>query len=424
MRFNQGEVQMKLKSLMVLLVLLLVVSTFAATELKFYFPVQVAGPLAIKMDGMVKEFNDNHPDISVEAIYSGNYDQTMQKAVTSSRGGNPPDVALLLAIDIFSLTDMDLVQDLDYFNEKEYTEKFFEGFMENATLNGKVWSLPYQRSTPIFYYNKEHFAEVGLDPENPPETWDELYEAAKLLTVKDANGNTTRWGFEDITDDTWTVQAWILQAGGIYSNEEGTIAYFNTPETTDAVAFRNKLADEGYMPNHRAYGAASQDFVAGACSMMYNSTGSLTFVKNSANFEYGVAPLPGNVVKGVPTGGGNLYIFKDIPEENKQAAWTFIKWLTSPENAAKWSIATGYIPIREDAFDTELLKEYVDGFPYILVAKDQLAVAKREMSFHSNSQIREVLLSYLQEILDNRTSVEDGLNDVQMEAEMILYPYQ
>jgi len=266
---------------------------------------------------------------------------------------------------------------------------------------------------------------VGLDPENPPKTWAELLEAAKKLTVKDSRGNVTRWGFEDITDDTWTIQAWILQAGGKYANETGTESYFDTPEVAKAVEQWTYMANvERVMPRHRSYGAASQDFVAGAASMMYNSTGSLSFVKSSATFDFGVAPLPGEAKKAVPTGGGNLYIFKGIPEENKEAAWTFVKWLSKPENSARWSIGTGYIPVRKDAFETEALKEFAEGFPYILVARDQLDVARREMAFHSNSQIREVFLTTLQNILDERVSISAGLKQLQEEVEMILAPYK
>lgn len=397
-------------------------------KLTFYFPVQVAGRLAILMNDIVNDFNSQHPDIEVEPVYGGNYDQTMQKAITAARGGNPPDVAVLLAIDLFTLLDLDLIEELDLIMtgpDANFTQNFFSGFMENSVLGGKTWSIPFQRSTPIFYYNKEHFAKVGLDPENPPKTWKELEEAAKRLTKRDAGGNVIRWGFEDITDDTWTIQALILQTGGQYSNPEGTVAYFNTPEVKKAVEFWHRMANiERIMPRYRFYGAAAQDFVAGATSMMFNSTGSLTFVKKSAKFDFGVAPLPRDKVAAVPTGGGNLYIFKGIPEESKKAAWTFVKWMSQPEIAARWSIGTGYIGVRKDAFETKAMKEYVASFPYVLVARDQLAVAHREMSFHNNSQIREVLRTALHDMLDERVSIDKGLTQLQKEVDSILKPFQ
>jgi len=416
-------------SLALVIVLIFSGISFAAktVDLTFYFPVQVAGALAVLMDEIVGEFNAEHPDINVQPVYSGNYDQTIQKAITSAQGKNAPDVALLLAIDLFTLRDFDFIEEIDQFlidEDSDFTKSFYPGFMENSVLDGKTWSIPFQRSTPIFYYNKEHFKEVGLDPENPPKTWDELLEAARLLTIRDSKGNVNRWGFEDITDDTWTVQAFILQVGGKYSNPEGTISYFNSPEVKKAIEFRNTLANiDRVMPRHRSYGAASQDFVAGAASMMYNSTGSLSFVKKSATFDFGVAPLTKDVKQAVPTGGGNLYIFKGIPEENKKAAWIFVKWMSQPEISARWSIGTGYIPVRADAFETDSLKKYAETFPYILVARDQLDYAYSEMAFHNNSQIREVVLTNLQDILDEKISIDDGLNKLQKETETILAPF-
>lgn len=425
MKFRNGIII----SLVLVIVLIFSGISFAAktVDLTFYFPVQVAGALAVLMDEIVDEFNVEHPDINVQPVYSGNYDQTMQKAITSAQGKNAPDVAILLAIDLFTLRDFDFIEEIDQFligEDSNFTKSFYPGFMENSVLDGKTWSIPFQRSTPIFYYNKEHFKEVGLDPKNPPKTWDELIKAAQLLTLRDSKGNVKRWGFEDITDDTWTVQALILQAGGKYSNPEGTIAYFNSPEVKKAIEFRNTLANiERVMPRHRSYGSASQDFVAGATSMMYNSTGSLSFVKKSAAFDFGVASLPKDVKQAVPTGGGNCYIFKGIPEENKKAAWIFVKWMSQPEISARWSIGTGYIPVRADAFETDALKKYVETFPYVLVARDQLAYAYSEMAFHNNSQIREVMLTNLQDILDEKISIDDGLNKLQKETETILAPF-
>ena len=430
--FTRGgkEVSKGLRKLIVVMVLCVVLTAgvFAQIQLRFFYPVQVAGPLSLLIDEMVAEFNTQHPDIKVEPIYSGNYDQTLARALTAARGGNPPEVVVLLAIDLFTLLDLDLIEDVDQFMTGEYedfTASFYDGFLENSILDGVTWGIPFQRSTPIFYYNKDHFREVGLDPDKPPTTWDELLEAARLLTIRDSRGNVTRWGFADITSDTWTIQALILQAGGEYANEAGTEAYFNTPPVKEALEFWNRLANiERLMPRHRAYGAASQDFVAGALSMMFNSTGSLSFVRTSATFDFGVAPLPCNELCAVPTGGGNLYILKGLPEANKQAAWKFITWMTNPENAAKWSIGTGYIPVREDAFETASLKQYAEDFPAILVARDQLAVARREMAFHNNSQIREVLLGYVQDMLDERLSIDNGLRQLQNEVDMILAPFK
>lgn len=422
---------MKRNVAVLVLLAVLGLASFAAAqepvEIRFFYPVQVAGPLAWTIDAMVAEFNAQHPNIRVQAIYSGNYDETMQRAQAAAMSGNPPEVAVLLAIDLLTLVNADLIIPLeDYLaNDPAYRNDFVPGFMENSQYDGKIWSIPFQRSTPLLYYNKDMFREAGLDPEKPPTTWDELLEYAQKLTIRDQQGNVVRHGLTMVTEDTWMLQAFILQNGGEYNNEAGTEIYLDSPATIEALQFWVDLANKyGVMPRHRDYGEASADFAAEQSAMMYNSTGSLSFVLSSVNFDFGVAPLPGHKVQAVPTGGGNFYIFKGLTPEKEKAAWTFIKWMTSPEKVAEWSIASGYVPVRFSAFDEPRLKEYYTHFPQAAVASEQLAYARREMALHNNQQIRELVLTTIQEALEETFTVEQALSRAQRQADRILRAFQ
>jgi sn-glycerol 3-phosphate transport system substrate-binding protein len=168
--------------LVILVSLVLIAGTvFSVTKLRFFFPVQVAGALAVLMDGVVADFNSEHPDIFVEPIYSGNYDQTMQKAVTAAQGKNPPDVALLLAIDIFSLLDMNLIEDMDQFmvgEDANFTEPFYAGFLEKFYDRWRKPGVYRSREVLRSSFTKDHFREVGLDPEIPRKLGG-IVEAAK-----------------------------------------------------------------------------------------------------------------------------------------------------------------------------------------------------------------------------------------------------
>ena len=165
----------RIVSLLVLVAVLVLASLVSAqepVEIRFFYPVQVAGPLARVIDGMVEEFNAEHPGIRVQAVYSGNYDETMQRAQTAAMSGNPPELAVLLAIDLLTLLNADIIIPVEDFlaDEPAYRNDFVEGFIENSQYGGKIWSIPFQRSTPLLYYNKEMFAEAGLDPEKPQTT--------------------------------------------------------------------------------------------------------------------------------------------------------------------------------------------------------------------------------------------------------------
>ena len=167
-------------------------------ELTFYYPIGVGGALATLIENLATEFTKENPDIVLNPVFSGNSAETMTKTVTAIQGGTPPDFAILPNAELYSLLDMDAVIPLDDLIAKdggqEYIDDFIPAFMNNSYNDGKIYSIPFQRSTIIMYYNKDQFEEAGLDPDVPPATWDELREYAQKLTVKDEAGNVTRYG--------------------------------------------------------------------------------------------------------------------------------------------------------------------------------------------------------------------------------------
>ena len=130
---------------------------------------------------------------------------------------------------------------------KKWLAGFYPAFMANSHADGKTWSVPFQRSTAIFYYNKAAFKDAGLDPDNFPTTWAELAEAAEKLTKRDASGQVTRWGIKiagDLGNAQWTFGALANQAEQKLMNEAGTEVYFNQPKTIEAMAFWRGLTTE------------------------------------------------------------------------------------------------------------------------------------------------------------------------------------
>ncbi|RMF84205.1 MAG: extracellular solute-binding protein, partial [Nitrospinota bacterium] len=190
--------------LSLVLVMFLAVPAWAEITLKFYYPVGVAGPLVRVINTMVKKFNDANPGITVVPVYAGNYNQTMQKVQTAVLGGTPPDVAVVEISEVLSLRAMDATIPLDDYIKAEggeaFLEQFFPAFFGNAKVEGHIYSFPFQRSTPILYWNKDAFREeaaalkkAGLDPNRAPKTWDELVAYAKILTKRE-DGEVKRYG--------------------------------------------------------------------------------------------------------------------------------------------------------------------------------------------------------------------------------------
>ena len=170
------------------------------TEVQFYYPVAVGGPIAKVIDGFAEGFMKENPGIKVTPIYAGTYQETIVKALTAHKSGTPPVTSVLLSTDMFTLIDEDAIVPFDNFaksaEDKAWMGGFYKAFMLNSQTGGKTWGIPFQRSTVVMYWNKQLFKEAGLDPERPPQNWAELVDYGKKLTKKDAAGNVTTWGVQ------------------------------------------------------------------------------------------------------------------------------------------------------------------------------------------------------------------------------------
>lgn len=401
-------------------------SAAAKTELTMYYPIAVGGQLTEVVDGMIQAFQKEHPEISVKAVYSGNYDETRVRALSAIRGGEAVQLSVLGALDAHDLVEQGLIEPFSDIaqtdTEKAWLNNFYPALMANGTIEGKVWGIPFQRSTIVMYYNKEAFKAAGLNPEQPPTTWDQMVEQAKKLTKDKQYGlmiPSTGYPY-------WMFQALAIQNGQMLMNEDGTQTYLNTPQAVEALGFFKDLATKHQVSPKGTieWGTLRQAFVQGQTAMMWHTTGNLTAVKQEANFDFGVAMLPGNTQPGSPTGGGNFYLFKGATAEQKQAAIDFMRWMTAPERSATWSIATGYVATSPAAYETDTLKQYGKDFPPALVARDQLEVAVPEFATYETARVRELLSNAVQAALTESKTPQAALDEAQQAAERLLRDYQ
>jgi sn-glycerol 3-phosphate transport system substrate-binding protein len=404
----------------------------AQTEISFYYPVAVGGPITKIIDGLAADFEKENPGIKVKPIYAGTYQETIVKALTAHKAGDPPVTSVLLSTDMFTLIDEDAIVPIDSVatsaEDKAWLKSFFPAFMMNSQTGGRTWGVPFQRSTVVLYWNKELFKEAGLDPNKPPATWAEMLAYAQKLTKRDASGNTTQWGIQVPSSGFpyWLFQGFTTQNGVELMNAAGDTTYYDKPEVIEALQFwvdlgrKHRVMPQGVVE----WGTTPRDFFERKIAMMWTTTGNLTNVKNNAKFDFGVAMLPAGKRRGSPTGGGNFYIFKKSTPQQQQAAIRFIRWITSPERAAQWGIDTGYVAVRPDAFETPVMKKYVAGFPAAAVARDQLPYAVAELSTHENQRVTKALNDGLQAALTGAKTPAQAMQDAQREAERILKPHR
>ena len=394
-------------------VLLIAGSTILAAEpvtIDFWHSMG-AGVNGQAIKDMVDRFNaTNGQNITVVETYQGNYNDTSAKVMQAIAANTNPEIAMLDRGLVPQYAPYQVLADMSSFATRDGIDidDFVSGLMEFSWVDGELVSLPFNRSTPVLYYNKAAFAEVGLDPERAPQTWDELYEYAGKLT-KVENGETTRYGFSMVIDTGWFLSAMVGQQGGRTIDESGEkVLYIEDGTALKALEFWRKLADSGYYRIPATTNAGTvmmQDFYQGKVAMMYQSTGNMSGILRNTEemgfFDVGVAFLAGEAQLEVPTGGANLVMFSNVSDRQKEAAWEFIKFATSPEEAAIWSVATGYVPITHSAAESDVIQDLWAQHPQYEVAFEQLEYARDTWGspywWEFNSMVNKVVSRLIQD---------------------------
>jgi sn-glycerol 3-phosphate transport system substrate-binding protein len=406
----------------------------AATDIDLFFPVPVQGKLAVEMTRLIAQFDKEHPDINVTAVYTGSYDDTNLKTRAAIQAGHPPGAVIMSANFIREYAINNDAIPLDDLIAKDgqttgqFMAQFWPALKLNAMEQGHVYGVPFQNSTPLLYYSVDAFKDAGLDPDKPPVTWQDWVDDLRKLAKHDGN-TTTRWGlmFPGTYDYLgWITSGFAMSNGGEYYNPGyGGEVYYNQPTTIGAVrlidAFVHKwhVMPEGVTDAN----AVTTAFFQGRTAMMVLSTGSLSFVRDNMKTPYRVAYLPRSLVNAAPIGGASLIVPRGNSPERQAAAWTLIKWLVSPETAGGWSRFTGYFAPRIAAYDLPEMKDYLAKYPDAKVALDQLAYARGWFATYNTVAVRKALEDGVQAVLSGKTTPEAAMEAAQKQADELMKPY-
>ena len=335
---------------------------------------------------IVDGFNASNKGIQVEAIFQGTYDDLLAKLNTAIASNAAPalvqvyDIGQAYMRDTAQVVPMQAFIDRDKFDTKDF---------EPAVINyykyqDKLQSMPFNASTPMLYYNKDAFKEVGLDPNKPPVTFSEIADAAKKLTKKDASGATVRYGFGPSIYG-WLFEQLMATSASLYADNgngrdnKATKVVYNNAQGKAILDWWKAGVDGGYFfnPGIDNDGAANA-FNAQKTAMYIESTarlrGHINTIAGKFEIGTGLYVRPDSKPKdgGNIIGGASLYIMKSRPPEEQQAAWEFVKYAMTPAVQGQWQSDTGYYPIVKAAYDTAPSKDWSTKYPQFLTAINEI----------------------------------------------------
>ena len=399
-------------------------ATAAPVNLTFYYPVAVPGPITTIINGYIKEFEAQNPGITVTPVLSGGYPDTLTKIMTTiNGGGTPPDLAVCLSTDLYSLVDANAIQPLDdeiaAAGGATFTSDFFPAYLANSSYQNHIWSLPFQRSIPVLYYNADLFKKAGLDPTKGPANYAEMVADAQKLTTPDGK----QWGIEISSDGIpyWLFQSFVIGAGSNVFTADNKVT-FDTPEVTQSLQDFVDLVNKYKVmpPGIILWANTPNDFENGKAAMIWQSSGALTSILKNSKFNVGVSYTVGDKGYGAPTGGGNIYMLKGIPADHQAAAWKFMQFMTSADIQADWSINTGYIASRQSSYSTLEMTNHIAMTSQAGIPQQGLQYAGPELATHDNAQVQKFLGDAVQAALTGKSSIADALKAAQSQADQLL----
>ncbi|NYT36791.1 sn-glycerol-3-phosphate ABC transporter substrate-binding protein UgpB [Allopusillimonas soli] len=383
-------------------------SAHAATDINFWHSMQ--GALGDRVNELVDAFNKSQSDYVVHAVYKGSYGESMNAGIAAFRAGNAPDILQVFEVGtatmMYAKGAIKPVQEMSEEAGDPINPDDFLGAVASyySSSEGKLVSMPFNSSTPVFYYNKDLFKKAGLDAEHPPKTWKEVGEAAKKLRAAGAEcGYTTSW-------PAWiqleTFAAWHNIPYASKNNGFGGVdarLELDNPVFVKHMSFLANMSKEGTFTYGGRGDAPNALFTSGKCGMFTGSSGNRANIIKTGGFEFGTSTLPYyDDVEGAPQntiiGGASLWVFSKKSPEVYKGVTKFFHFISNPENAANWHQNTGYVPVTKAGYDLTKKSGFYEKNPGTEIAVQELNATTTENS-------RGIRLGYLPQIRD----IEDGV---------------
>jgi sn-glycerol 3-phosphate transport system substrate-binding protein len=341
------------------------------------------------IQALARRFNNSQSEVKVKLAYQGSVEDHIIKVLASAQGGSLPTIVYMDEVFAQRLIDTGAFRPIqDFIDQENYDLSDFDPkVVQYYTVDGKLWAMPISIAVPLLFYNKLSFREVGLDPEKPPQDLDEVMEASRLMVKRDSHGNVTRAGFAlDIS--AWYTEVALGEHGDLYLNNENgragraTEVLFDGPTGQALFQWWQDMIKEGLAINVGRNPSGADNLLAlgsGQTVMTWSSSAALRSVVDvlegglsQVDVVLGVAGAPGvpGGTRHTATYSRGLWLAKDRPQAEQEAAWKFIKWLMEPEQQAEWFAGTGYLPVRNSSYDLPAAQQIMAKYPGFRVAKD------------------------------------------------------
>ena len=391
----------------------------------------MAAALGQSLKGLTDEFNATHPSMDVQLVPMANYTTLQTKTIGAIAAKDPPLIAQAYenwaaqyATGFYLSTFDSYINGANGLSKAEIADFFPAMWNSGKLADGKRYMMPFNKSNVVLYYNKDMLQAVGIA--HPPTTWQEFADDCVKLTKTDDKGNQTQWG----ASHTPSVDLWYglvyAYGGRVLTDTYDNVLFGNSNAAKAATQLFADLYAKKYMHYTTAYGDQS-DLGIGKAGMTFGSVAGRTYYEQAVGgkFQLGEAPLPaGPAGAAAALYGTNVVMFGNAPkytQRQKDAAWAYIKWFTSPHTQAVWAAQTGYMPARQSSLNDSVLVAAYAANPDKKAGLAQLSASVLEPPTAAWNDSRTKISTGLQNIYLGKISVADGLKKMAADVEAIVH---
>jgi multiple sugar transport system substrate-binding protein len=390
---------------------------FSKTVVTFWE--SMGGDLGKTLTQIVDTFNSQHANIEVKAIYVGSYSTLQEKLLASAVGGGLPTISQVYSNWTAALMKSNVIQPMQTFIDnpqiglsQSQLNDIWEPFLKANTWNGKIYTLPFNKSIYIMFVNQDALALAGV---SIPKTVPELINDLPLLTIKDSSGKVIQYalGLRTTVD---TFEVFLRQNGADFINSDYTKATLDTPVALETLQTLVNMIKSGDVLGQGGY--LDGPFGNGQIAMYIDTSAGLSYTANSVGgkFSWTIAPVPAWKTQAPPFAGTDLAIFNTATTEEQQAAWEFVKFLLSPQIQAFWAIKTGYLPVTKSAIETQAWKDYAASNPMANILVSQIPYGSSDPGIAAWSQIRNDVGTLVSDAMFFKKTPQEALQLAQQEV--------
>jgi len=419
-------------AVLVFLTLLLVPGTAPAkTEIQWWHA--NTGFLGERVTDIVTKFNASQGDYEVKAVYKGSYPETLTAGIAAYRAKTQPHLIQVFEVGTQTMLSSGAIYPVYQLMKDQGVKIDWADFLSVVrsyySFGGNLYSMPFNSSTAILYYNRTLFKKAGLDPTKPPATYEQIEKAAKACVKAGAKiGFTTAWPSWTLVENahSWHDQPFSDMDNGFKGMS--TRLKINGDFGVKMWTMLARWQKEGSYTYSGRTSKGDQPIVNGEAAIGLASTALVGTLTKTAKFDWGTGNLPR--MAGYPQGnsiigGASLWVMKGKKAEEYKGVAAFLEFLGKPEQQAWWHAATGYLPISKSALAALQKTDHFQKNPDMWTAFNQIMSGKTT----ANSQgirlgnfnaVRDNIEAELENVIGGKKTPKQGLDDAVAQGNKVL----